>query len=309
MTVFGTDMLLSTFAIILAQVLILFYQVIHYLSRPSDHSRLLFFLLTVAYLQYNVFSGLFPDKKLESISFFTQTIVAHLVGIFLNCYFIFYIYKEYDIQPLKLFSVKKVIWILGSLFIPLFVIPFLITDSIMISRMSFLAIPLLLCLIYAFQISKELYKLKASTNLIQKHYLMRKRMGYISVLSFFCLPMIVFVGDYQLIEQPVVNIGFFSLSYSYILTAIHQSKMEYELIKKIKPIDQGKGLDVTVRLSELNLTSNQITIAKLILDGLNYKEISEAIFIADGTVRKHASNIFKKCDVNSKKQFISLFSS
>jgi len=312
MTLFGTDMHLFTFVIIILQVCILSFQTIHYLSRPSDISRSRFFLLILSYLFYNLFSGLFPDHKLdEQVNFLTQTIIAHLIGVVLSCYFIFYIYKEYDIQPLKLFSVKKVMIILGSLFIPAFVVPFLITDDIMISRWFFLAIPLVLCLIYAFQIIFELRKLKPSTNIIQDHYRMRKVMGYLSVLSFFCLPMIVFIGDYQFIEQPAVNFGFFCLAYSYIKTSIHHSKTEYNLIKSYKENSntQSTELELTIKLKQLNLTPSQITIAQLILENNTYKTISENIFLSDGTVRKHASNIFKKCNVSSKKQFIDMFKS
>jgi two-component system sensor histidine kinase ChiS len=49
-----------------------------------------------------------------------------------------------------------------------------------------------------------------------------------------------------------------------------------------------------------NLTSREKDIAKLIGQGYKYKEIGEALFIAERTVTKHVQNIFEKTDVKNK---------
>lgn len=55
------------------------------------------------------------------------------------------------------------------------------------------------------------------------------------------------------------------------------------------------------------LTRREIEIALSILDSMTYKEIGEELFIAENTVSKHASNIFKKTDVKNRTQFLNRF--
>ncbi|GFZ81602.1 hypothetical protein GCM10011531_09810 [Aquaticitalea lipolytica] len=56
-----------------------------------------------------------------------------------------------------------------------------------------------------------------------------------------------------------------------------------------------------------DLTRREIEIALCILNNVSYKKIAQELFIAESTVSKHASNIFKKTGVKNKRQFISRF--
>jgi signal transduction histidine kinase/DNA-binding NarL/FixJ family response regulator len=53
-----------------------------------------------------------------------------------------------------------------------------------------------------------------------------------------------------------------------------------------------------------NLTTREIEIVKLILNGTTYKMIGKNLFIAERTVTKHVSNIFQKVDVKNKMELI-----
>lgn len=53
-----------------------------------------------------------------------------------------------------------------------------------------------------------------------------------------------------------------------------------------------------------NLTTREREIAKLIREGLTYKEIGERLFIAEKTVTKHVQNIFEKVAVSNKIELI-----
>jgi signal transduction histidine kinase/DNA-binding NarL/FixJ family response regulator len=66
---------------------------------------------------------------------------------------------------------------------------------------------------------------------------------------------------------------------------------------------------VTVSSFEKNchhfhLTPRETDIARLICQGIKYKEIGETLFIAERTVTKHAQNIFEKVGVSSKIELI-----
>jgi DNA-binding CsgD family transcriptional regulator len=56
-----------------------------------------------------------------------------------------------------------------------------------------------------------------------------------------------------------------------------------------------------------NLTRREIEITLSILENLTYKQIAKDLFIAESTVSKHASNIYKKTGVKNRRQFINRY--
>lgn len=67
-----------------------------------------------------------------------------------------------------------------------------------------------------------------------------------------------------------------------------------------------KATTATSALANENLSQREIDILKLIVDGLDYKQIAEAMFISPHTVRTHTKNIYEKLHINSKAQAIQL---
>lgn len=55
---------------------------------------------------------------------------------------------------------------------------------------------------------------------------------------------------------------------------------------------------------EHELTDRQQDIVKMIVNGSTNKEISETLFITEGTVKTHIHNIFRKTGVTSRNQII-----
>ncbi len=55
-------------------------------------------------------------------------------------------------------------------------------------------------------------------------------------------------------------------------------------------------------LSKRRLTKRELDVLKLLASGLNNKEISEALFISEKTVKNHISSIFRKLNVNDRTQ-------
>tara|TARA_R110000751_G_scaffold100545_2_gene194458 strand:+ start:363 stop:692 length:330 start_codon:yes stop_codon:yes gene_type:complete len=56
-----------------------------------------------------------------------------------------------------------------------------------------------------------------------------------------------------------------------------------------------------------DLTRREIEIALSILSELSYRNIAKDLFIAESTVSKHASNIFKKTGVKNRCEFLKRF--
>jgi len=58
--------------------------------------------------------------------------------------------------------------------------------------------------------------------------------------------------------------------------------------------------------STYELSKREIEVLKLLVDGLDYRNIAEKLFLSTHTVRKHIANIYDKLHVNSKAQAIKI---
>ena len=85
-----------------------------------------------------------------------------------------------------------------------------------------------------------------------------------------------------------------------LLLKSHDFLAAYEKLSRSQQTDlarQGKTLDpLTVREQE---------VLQLILSGKSNREISEALFISENTVKTHARSFFSKYDVSSRAELIS----
>ena len=118
------------------------------------------------------------------------------------------------------------------------------------------------------------------------------------------LPILTVIGDYQWLTFTIINTSF------YAITAMEIDRYLYFLEHK-KKMDQlftyyqaDKGKEISPKFFNRGLTGRQIEIAMEILDRRSYKAIGEEYFIAEKTVSKHASNIFKKTGVKNKTEFL-----
>ena len=58
--------------------------------------------------------------------------------------------------------------------------------------------------------------------------------------------------------------------------------------------------------STYELSKREIEVLKLLVDGLDYRNIAEKLYLSTHTVRKHIANIYDKLHVNSKAQAIKI---
>lgn len=128
MTVFNTQMHIVTFLITMFECMMLFFAFVWYLLRREDRSRLRYMSLLLWLIQYNVFSGLFPDLNI-GIPIEIQIILAYFGGISVSMYFVYYIYKTFEVSSLKFYAVQGSIWFLFLPFVVLFIVPYMITGD------------------------------------------------------------------------------------------------------------------------------------------------------------------------------------
>lgn len=121
------------------------------------------------------------------------------------------------------------------------------------------------------------------------------------------LPVLTVIGDYQWLTFTIINISFFAITAieidRYLFFLEHKNKL-IEVFGYYKNIQDNL---LEPKLFNKGLTRREIEIAMLILDNNNYKDIAAEFYIAESTVSKHASNIYKKMEVKSRTEFLNRF--
>jgi DNA-binding CsgD family transcriptional regulator len=301
----GTEMFMVTFWITAFELVMLFFQVIYFLQRTSDQKRLLYLVLLVFLIIYNACSGFFPDKRIP-IPVSIQIIIAFLVGFTMSMYFVYYFYKAFDLKHLKFFATYGSLLFLLIPFLFLFVVPYLLTSDVALGRRLTVIIPFFYGLAFIYAVSKAFYLKFKDAHRLQQHdqYEHSKELivsAYIALLCWATLPVIVFFGDFQVLEHSVTNAGFLAMTIIYVRKSIIQARVEYDQLKRsgqtVQQIVEGN-------CERFGLTRREVEIVFQVMKGSPYKIIAVDLGISEKTVARHVSNIFVKCAVSNKVELI-----
>lgn len=299
---FGTSIHWTTFFYLLADTIIVLISIYHFWKEPSNnHKRFLY--LGILFVTYNLTGGFLPIDNFPG-PLILQYVITYGIAIALCVYILYYLYKEYDIIVLKFNSSIRNLAILASgSFIMLFLIPYFITNSLHWARYLF-TIPIS---VMAFIFLLIFYRRISNPNNPTPFILKRNKLSMISVASIALLPICTVIGDYQWLTFTIMNAAFFAITtieidrYLYILA--NKNKM-YEVFALNK---KQASLSAESKIVYENLTRREIEIALAILSNLPYRKIAQNLFIAESTVSKHASNIFKKTGVKNRREFLKRF--
>ncbi|MFP4457305.1 MAG: response regulator transcription factor [Clostridia bacterium] len=96
----------------------------------------------------------------------------------------------------------------------------------------------------------------------------------------------------------------------YLTKIIYNQKNEVEVLyKELKfahqdLADKYDQLDLKFEYDPMveELTDRELEISKLVAEGLSNNEIGEKLFISEGTVKNHITNIFRKLDIRDRTQ-------
>jgi DNA-binding CsgD family transcriptional regulator len=300
MNFMGTQMHTVTFIITVFELLMLFFQVIYLLERPKDKKRSLYLVLLALLISYNVTSGLFPDEKIP-IPVKLQTVIAYLVAFTMSMYCVYYFHKAFDLKLLKFFATFGSLIFLLVPFVFLFILPYYLTGDLEFSRKLTVVIPFFYGIAFIvvttrafiFKFQEREYPDKAKAELVIA--------AYVALLCWVALPVIVFFGDFQLLEHSITNAGFLIMTIVYIRSSIYQSRQEYNVLLAS---GQSREKLIQVNCAKYNLTAREVEIVNFIIKGLSYKLIGSTLNISEKTVAKHVSNIFGKVTVTNKVELI-----
>ncbi|AXT62417.1 LuxR family transcriptional regulator [Aquimarina sp. AD10] len=299
---FGTSIHWTTFFYLLLDTVIVLFT-LYYSTRRYSSGYKRFFYLGILFITYNLTGGFLPIDNFPG-PFILQYIITYGVAISLCVYIVYYLYKEYDIVVLKYnSSIRNLAILVSASFIVLFLIPYFFTNSLNSSRLLF-TIPIS---IIAFLFLGMFYERISNPSNPNEYILRRNRLSMISVASIALLPVLTFIGDYQWLTFTVMNASF------YAITIIEIDRHLYFLENKTKmyevfAMSKEQAINsADTRIIYENLTRREIEITLSILGNLSYKQIAKDLFIAESTVSKHASNIYKKTGAKNRRQFISRY--
>ncbi|GGX34269.1 helix-turn-helix domain-containing protein [Aquimarina muelleri] len=304
---FGTEIHIATFIYLSFQLFILSFQIIYFLFKPDSKSRLRFFILTLLFFLYNIISGLVPDKNIP-IEILYQNIVAWTIGISTATYFLHFIYKEHNIKPVNFLNIRNITYSTIIAFIILFLLPYVTTKNLSLSRNIFLVLPVFIsiaCLVnIAFFLAKDYLAAK------NVHYKFRILCGGLGMMSIVALPLIILIlGDNQAVEHSVFSAGYFIISFEYLRHQIYNTRIEQDLLEKLQKENPHKNNykhDYIVSLYGLSSIEKEIML--FIIKDYNYFEISKEIYLSEDVILKHVSNIFRKTKIRNRAELMLLMS-
>lgn len=298
----NTEMYMVTFWITVFEIIMLFFQVVYYLQRTQDEKRLYYLLLLVMMIIHNLCSGFMPDKNIP-MSIATQNIIAFLGGFTMSVYFVYYFYKTFELERLRFFALYGSVLFLIGPFVLLFVVPYLITGSLTLARQLTVVVPFFygIAFVYAttraflhkFRVQRFHHKKTDRTELVVA--------AYIALLCWVTLPVIVFFGDFQVLQHSVTNSGFLMMTIIYIHTSIVQARQEYvQLQATIKTVEEV----IEANYKRYGLTPREIDVARQLMKGIPYKVIALELRISENTINRHVSSAFAKTGSSNKVELI-----
>ncbi len=301
---FGTSIHWTTFFYLLVDTFIVLFAVIQ-ATRLKRNSLWRFILLGVLFLLYNITGGFLPFDSFPG-PFILQYVITYSVAIVLVTYIVFYLYKEYDIVILSTYlSVNNIAAILVGGLICLFLVPFYFTQSLDISRKIFTIPIAVIAFYFLWAFYQRIKKLPKQSTFIRR----RALLSLISASGVVLLPIMTLIGDYQWLTFTIMNTSFYAITAIEIDRYLHFLENKNKMFEIFSFYESNKEKLIESKLIYQSLTRREIEIAVSILNKKSYKSISESFFIAQHTVTKHASNIFKKTGVKNRAEFLNRFES
>lgn len=300
MLIFDTEMHIVTFAFVIMEIVMFFYQFTYYLFRPKDKSRLWYLILLFLLIFYNITGGIFPDPNLD-LSIVTQNIIAYGGGFLMASYFPFYFYKGFNLKRLKVHALYGVPLFLIAPYLAFFVTIYSINGNLDAAIKNGIIIPFIYTIIVFVAITRAI-RLKYSENrgVINT---MEMIAVYCAVVPWVSMPILAYFHANQLTEVLFTNIGFLIITAVFISKSVAIARKEGELLIDMN-LTSCDPKTIEANCKRFGLTLKETEIVELICQRLKYREIAEKLFISPRTVDKHAENIFTKLSINKRADLI-----
>ncbi len=300
MLVFGTQMHVVTFTFVILEIAMLFYQVVYYLFRPQDKSRLWYMILLILLIIYNITGGLLPDENIN-IPIITQNIIAYGSGFLMASYFPFYFYKGFELMQLRFHALYGVPILLLIPYLVFFVVGYSINGNLDSAIKHGVIIPFFYAIVVLVAILRSIrLKYFETTGTVDYKEMIAV---YCAVIPWASMPVLAYIHVSQLTEVIFTNVGFLIITIIFISKSIKKARRENELLLEID-FASCDPRTIEANCKRYGLTSKEAEIVQLICQRMKFKEIADKLFISPRTVDKHAENIYNKVSVSTRGELI-----
>ncbi len=299
----GNEVTTITYAIYLIQLLLLPSQIISYLIRRTDKTRLRYLLFLLSFIVFNSLWILIGNLGFSNNSLSVSILQLSGVGLLVFAYF--YIERE-----LGIFKSIRQLYLLGftsTVFIfILWVSESYVDQSSSIQKGVFALISMFGLTYFTSSSIRELIR----SNLSKRNPILIA--GLLTLSQITIAPIVLFYVEETYIKNIYVNSIFLFVSFAYLKQYITHLLFEHDQNKSNSHLNE---LNLSERFREniglyvnYGLSPRECEIAEMLLSGLSYQEISEKLNRTHDAMRKHGSNIFKKVGVSSLDEFRDRFS-
>lgn len=300
MKVFGTEMLLITFIFAILEIVMFFYQFIHYLSRPQEKQRLYYLILLFLLIIYNITGGLFPDPEIN-LSIVAQNSIAYGSGFLMASYFPYYFYKGFDLKRLRFHAVYGVLLFFIVPYLVFFVIVYSINQNLDFAIKNGIIVPFFYSIVVLWAILRAI-RIKYQDDKSHANFI-EVIAVYMAVIPWVMMTVIAYFNLGQFVEVICTNGGFVVITVLFISKSVTNARLEYQKLMDLT-INGVKPSSFQENCEAYKLTSREIEIVQLLRQGHKYKAIGERLFISELTVKKHVHNVFEKVGASNKVELI-----
>lgn len=283
------------------QVALLPFQIISYLSRSIDKSRLRFLIFNLLFIGLNSIWVL-PESSLSE-AFGGKSIILIFGGTGLFLYVHYYIYTE-----LAIHWKPRRAWMLFSALATGLLLSEIFNKSLLGKFYYELTFYLLFQVIIILVVVNTIRIIHSNS---EKYTPFFYAAFITSILSAF-IPYILYSLDIVFLKIITVNLVYISITTAYLWHHISQMRLENMSLGKVRYFSKlslnQRYLSKPEVFYDVKLTSKEDEVATFILEGLSNAEISNRMFIAESTVRKHISNIYSKTGTSSIQELVDKYS-
>lgn len=299
-----SDVTIPMISICAFQAFLVPFQWINFVTRRSDRTRFRFLILSIVYLSFNVTWIAF----LESLSFSTwrEIPIIGYLGILMIGFTYFYLNKEIGLKGSKSVAIRLVLQLAVAYCCQQLIAMYLPTNSLKNFELIFCGTLQVIALVHGIRLIRPIVRNRITVGSLSPIY----RATVITACIYCFSPLLFGLVSESSIEFILINAPFVVISFAYILHHVNQLKSETNFLNSGFSGDTltGRYFKNKIEIGEIELTERQSEIAHMMLQEDSYKNISEKLFITESSVRKHASNIFKKSGVSSIAEFKENFS-
>ncbi|MEQ9440351.1 MAG: ATP-binding protein [Cyclobacteriaceae bacterium] len=253
-----------TFAIVIFELVILFFQLFYFLERPSDQQRRWYLILLCLLISYNVAGGLFPDASIP-IPIVFQNILAYGTAVAVSMFLAFYLYKAFDLKHLKRFALYGPFLFILLPFVVMFIVPYILTGKLALAQKLIVFIPGIYGFVFLCALSISLKKKYAGLDPSQRGLIFKEQAiyAYLGLVFWLSLPVITYYNLGQVWEVVMTNAGFITMTIAYVRFSVLRSKTEFNRLQTLNSEFEKQVRAQTIELERANeqRTTNFVNLA------------------------------------------------